>query len=420
MTFRKTSKQAEAIDLMTQFVEVLLEGGARSGKTFIEIYAMVVRGLKHSGTNHLALRKHFNHAKVSLWDQTIPDVFKIAFPGVKYKPNKADYFIEFNESRLYIGGTDDKERIEKILGTEYETIFLNEISQIPFSTYETIKTRLNPKQGVKPLLLLDQNPPSMTHWSYIKFHQGRNPENKQPLSDKDLLRQVYIRMNPADNVANLSNTYLDTLESMSEGKKRRFLYGEYGDDSEFALWKRDWIIKNRVNAIPTDLTRVVVAVDPAVTGKETSDDTGIIVCGKKKLNGEWHYYVLDDRTYHGDVTGWGQEVVAAYKKHKADKVIGETNQGGDLVKMNIRNYDSQIPFEEVHATRGKIVRAEPVADLYRRGLVHHVGEFFELEDQMCTYTEDNGESPNNMDALVWGIAHLSEQYTGSINKITGW
>ena len=190
-------------------------------------------------------------------------------------------------------------------------------------------------------------------------------------------------------------------------KQRRFLNGDYGDDSENALWKREWIIKARVKRAPDNLQRIVVGVDPAVTGKETSDDTGIIVGAKAMMNGEEHYYILADRTFHGDVSGWGAEVAATYNAFMADCVVGEVNQGGDLVEMNIRNYNRDIKYKSIRATRGKAVRAEPVADLYRRGFVHHVGEFIELEDQQCTWTIDSKESPNNMDALVWVITELS-------------
>jgi len=419
--FKKTAKQFEAINLFGDYIEVLLEGGSRSGKTFIEIYAIIARAIKYPGTRHLCLRRHFNHAKLTLWMQTIPEVFKICFPDIGYKDNKTDYYFEVGGSQIWIGGTDDKERIEKILGSEWATIFLNEISQMPYSTYETLKTRLNAPIGVKPLLMLDQNPPSRSHWSFIKFHENKNPENKVLLSQEILKNQTYLKMNPEDNRVNLSAPYIGILESLSESRKRRFLYGEYGDDSENALWKRDWIIKNRVDKTP-DIAKMVVAVDPAVTGNETSNNTGIIPAGRAKVAGEDHYYVFDDRTYHGDVIGWGQEVVAVYKKYKADKVIGEVNQGGDLVEMNIRNYDRNIPFDSVHATRGKAMRAEPVADLYRRGYVHHVGEFPDLEDQMCTWTPESLESPDNMDALVWGISYLAglDTRTGGVGKVVGW
>ena len=411
-TFKKTKKQAMAIDLMAQSTELLLDGGSRSGKTFISVYAIFVRAIKHKKSNHVIVRKHFNHVKLSIWGQTFPKVLSVAFPGVKVKENKSDWFIQFeNGSTVYIGGTDDKERIEKILGTEWDTIYLNEASQLPFDTYETLKTRLNPGEGVKPLFLIDYNPPSTNHWGYKIFYKGINPESGQPLIGKD--RYAMLKMNPVDNIENLSPGYIQTLDSMSEAKRRRFKLGEYSDESEKALWKREWISKNRItdpneiNRILRKIEKSVVAVDPAVTGKATSDSTGIVISGKI---GSWNneeYYVIDDRTYHGIVTGWGESVCKAYNEFQANEVVGESNQGGDLVEMNIRNYDRNINYTSIHALKGKKLRAEPVADLYERGKVHHLGEFTELEDQMCTWTEESGESPNNMDALVYSILRLS-------------
>ena len=409
--FRKTAKQAEATRLMADKEETLLEGGSRSGKTFIIIRNIIFRALKYPNTRHLIVRFRFNHAKQSIWYGTIPEVMKIAFPNVTYKDNRSDWFIKFNNgSELWIGGTDDKERIEKILGNEYATIHMNEASQFPYETYETLKTRLNPPKGVPPKLLIDYNPPSKKHWGYLIFHEHKNPETLAPIAHPE--RYGYLKMNPVDNKENLNESYLDTLESLGEKRRRRFYLGEYSDDTEGALWKREWIVKNRVIEV-SDLTRVVVAVDPAVTGNENSDDTGIIGVGSKLINGKEHYFVLDDATYHGDVTGWGQSVVDLYNKLKADTVVAETNQGGDLVEMNIRNYNRNIAFKKVTATRGKALRAEPVANLYDMGLVHHVGNFMELEDELCTWSPMDKESPNRLDALVWGITYLSEKGSGT-------
>jgi PBSX family phage terminase large subunit len=342
---------------------------------------------------------------------TIPDVMQIAFPNIRYKENKSDWFITFdNGSELWIGGTDDKERIEKILGNEYATIHMNEASQFPYETYETLKTRLNPPKGVPPKLLIDYNPPSKKHWGYLIFHEHKNPETLAPIAHPE--RYGYLKMNPVDNKENLNESYIETLESLGEKRRRRFYLGEYSDDTEGALWKRDWIIRHRVESV-SDLTRVVVAVDPAVTGNETSDDTGIIVVGSKTIDGKEHYYVIDDFTYHGDVTGWGQSVIDAYRRHSADLVVAETNQGGDLVEMNIRNYDRSIKFKKVTATRGKALRAEPIANLYDMGLVHHVGNFLELEDELCMWTPEDKESPNRLDALVWGVTYLSGRGSGT-------
>lgn len=404
---------------MKQYQEVLLEGGSRASKTFISIYAIIARGLQHE-SRHLVLRKHFNHAKLSLWHQTIPAVFKIAFPNVKYKENKVDWFIEYgNNSQIWIAGTDDKDRIEKILGSEFATIFMNEISEQSYNTYETIKTRLNPPKNMRPLLLLDQNPPKKTHWSYIKFHEQKNPETKQPLSDTDKARQVYFKMNPVDNLENLNPAYINTLESLSERKKKRFLYGEYGDDTEGALWKSQWIEDNRYNSIPDNIIRCIVAIDPNVTEdkkvNENTDEAGIITAGKIKVNGEDHYIVMSDDSTIG--LSWGEKAVEIYRKYKADKIIAEVNQGGDLVEMNIRNYDRQVPFDDVRASRGKEVRAEPVADLYRRGYVHHCGEFPELEAELTSWVSGQGRSPNRLDALVWAIAYLSGMYQSNARII---
>ena len=415
--FKKTPKQIEATRLMADKQEVLLEGGSRSGKSFIIIRNIILRALKYPDTRHLIVRFRFNHVKQSIWYGTIQDVMKIAFPSINYTENKSDWFISFdNGSEIWIGGTDDKERIEKILGNEYATIFVNEASQIPYETYETLKTRLNPPKGVPPKLIIDYNPPSKKHWGYRIFHEHKNPETDAPLRHQE--RYGYLRMNPVDNTENLNESYLETLESLGEKRRRRFYLGEYSDDTEGALWKRDWIIRHRVESV-SDLTRVVVAVDPAVTGNETSDDTGIIVVGSKTVDGKEHYYVMDDFTYHGDVTGWGQSVIDAYRRHSADLVVAETNQGGDLVEMNIRNYDRSIRFKKVTATRGKALRAEPIANLYDMGLVHHVGNFLELEDELCMWTPEDKESPNRLDALVWGVTYLSGRGSG-VMTISRW
>jgi len=419
MSFTKTVKQVEATRLMGNKDEILLEGGSRSGKTFIIVRNTIARAMKYPNTRHLVVRSHFNHAKQSLWYGTVPDVMRICFPDIKLTENKSDWFytipcVHSGKSELWIGGTDDKERVEKILGKEYATIHINEASQISYQTYETLKTRLNPPKGVPPKLFIDYNPPSKKHWGYTVFHQGKNPESMVDLKHPE--RYGALRMNPVDNKENLNDKYLETLESLGEKRRRRFFLGEYSDDSEGALWKREWISRMRVDGV-SDLTKVVVAVDPAVTGNEESDDTGIIVVGSKLVEGKEHYYVTDDCTYHGNVTGWGQSVVDAYRFHKADRVIAETNQGGDLVEMNIRNYDRSIPYASVHATRGKAMRAEPVADLYERGLVHHVGNLQELEDELCSWTPLDAVSPNRLDALVWGISFLSEKNSGTYSYV---
>lgn len=172
-------------------------------------------------------------------------------------------------------------------------------------------------------------------------------------------------------------------------------------DEEGALWNYDMF--KYVDEYP-DLQRIVVAIDPAVTNKSSSDETGIIVAGKSAAG---FAYVLDDRTCKDTPNGWAKKAVAAYKKYKADRIVGEVNQGGDMVESTIRTVDWTVSYKAVRATRGKQIRAEPVAALYEQGKVFHVGEFEKLEDELTTWSpETSNDSPNRLDALVWALTDL--------------
>jgi phage terminase large subunit-like protein len=176
------------------------------------------------------------------------------------------------------------------------------------------------------------------------------------------------------------------------------------DDDPDALWKRDII--HHITSYP-DLGRVVVGVDPP--GKKTGAECGIVIAGTATVNGVLCGYVLDDRSLHGTPGEWGKAVVTAYNRNSAGRVIGEANYGGDMVESTIRSVDggSGVAYRAVVATRGKAVRAEPVVALYERWRVYHVGEFGELEDEMCNWVPDSGmPSPNRVDALVWALTEL--------------
>jgi hypothetical protein len=408
--FSYNAKQRLLFSLIAAHTEILAAGGARSGKTFALVDAVLTRAFTYPKTRHLIIRKHFNHIKASIWYQTIPEVLQIVpdYQGHKLTENKTDWFYQLqNGSTIWIAGSDDKERVEKILGTEWATIYLNEASQLSFDIYDLLKTRLNPPKGVPGKLLIDYNPPNRKHWGYRIFEEGVHPETGVKLKNPD--RYGTIRMNPHDNRENLSDGYIETLESMSEQKRRRFLLGEYTDDNERALWKSEWVYKNRLDKRPENIHRCVVAVDPNVTDDKKvnsqTDEAGIITVGEFKLDGENHYCVIADDSTPG--LSWGAVACDVYHREAAGGIVAEVNQGGDLVEMNIRNYDRNVKYDAVRATRGKEVRAEPVADLYRRGYVHHIGEFPELEDELTSWVPGEGRSPNRLDALVWGIAFLS-------------
>jgi phage terminase large subunit-like protein len=191
---------------------------------------------------------------------------------------------------------------------------------------------------------------------------------------------------------------------------RQELDGELLEDVAGALWTRGLIDEGRVTEAP-QLRLVVVALDPAVSSGPSSDDTGIVIAG---LGIDGHGYVLDDRTCHLPPEGWASRAVAAYDHHEADRIVGEVNNGGDMVRLTIGTVNANVPFKAVHASRGKQTRAQPIAALYgsleegqeRAPRIHHVGSLPELEDEMCGWVPEDAKSPDRMDALVWAMTDL--------------
>lgn len=404
-SFKNTPIQDEAIRKMINpdVSKLLLVGGSRSGKTAINLKATIIRAIKEPNSRHLVCRFAFAHAKQSIWHDSLPAIHEKAFKAIPWTENKQDWFIELtNGSTIWLGGLDDKERTDKILGNEYSTIYFNECSQISYKSIETALTRLAQKNGLKPLALFDENPPSKRHWSYKLFI-----EKKNPIDNSDLMfpgSYDYLYMNPEDNRINLPDGYIESsLMGMSKKSRERFLYGRFQEANENALFNESDIIENRVSATGLPVfEKVVIGLDPATTSNENSDETGIIVAGK--ANG--HYYVLKDLSGTFTPSGWGNVVCDEYKSNRINKVIAETNQGGEMVVSILTNIIHTIPVTKVHAKIGKALRADPVAALYERGLVHHVGLFEKLEDEMTDW-DGTGNSPNRLDALVYALLSLS-------------
>jgi len=224
-----------------------------------------------------------------------------------------------------------------------------------------------------------------------------------------------------DNASNLSESALEELQERYAGTRtgRQELYGEILEDIEGALWTMKTIENSRITDDPTDLARVVVAIDPAVTAHEESDETGIIVAGR---NGKGQAFVLADYTFKGTPLDWAQRAVDAYHTHQADGIVVEVNNGGDMIPAVIRQVDPTVPIREVRATRGKKLRAEPIAAFYEQGRVHHVGVFDKLEEQMTTWTPELPKSPDRLDALVWALTELLETSTlrGYLSELAIW
>ena len=416
--FKFTDDQQTALKLLGGMVRnVLLFGGSRSGKTLILLFSIVLRALKAPGSRHAVFRYRKVHVKEAVLMDSFPKLMDLCFPGIQYQAHEQTGYVKFrNGSEIWFLGLDSKERVEKILGREFATVYFNECSEISYPAVTTAMTRL--AQRVKlyqseELLpnraWFDCNPPGKSHWAYKLFVQKVEPENNTALLFPDSYDSMLI--NPQGNRHNLGEGYIEeTLAAMPERQRQRFLEGCWLDDMEGALWKREMIDRARViNAPP--MRRVVIGVDPAVTGKPDSDETGIIVAGR---DAKGEYYVLYDDSRRDSPMGWARAVGYMYKTWNADRVICETNNGGDLVIANLHAVSGDISCKRVTATRGKLTRAEPVAALYEMGKVHHVGSFRKLEDQLCSYNPAMLQaSPDRLDALVWALSELSAGYSGS-------
>jgi phage terminase large subunit-like protein len=256
-------------------------------------------------------------------------------------------------------------------------------------------------------------------WDMLQFGMrlGKNPRTLITTTPKPIkiLKEIVARNgqdvfvtrgSTYDNRANLAPSFFTQIVKRYEGTRlgRQELNAEILEDIEGALWTRDMIeAARRPKEFFPDLKRVVVAIDPACSSGEDSDESGIIVAG---VGYDDAGYVLEDLSGRYTPTEWATKAVGAYRRHRADRIVAEVNQGGAMVENTIRVIDPNVPLRLVHASRGKIVRAEPVSALYEQGRIHHVGGFAELEDQLCSFAPGSKDSPDRLDALVYALTDL--------------
>jgi phage terminase large subunit-like protein len=235
---------------------------------------------------------------------------------------------------------------------------------------------------------------------------------------------VITRGSTYENRSNLATPFFKTIVTSYEGTRlgRQELDGEMLEDNPNALFATEDIDKGRVEGVsPNLMEKIVVAVDPQVTSTVRSDETGIVVVGSRTVGDVKHFYVFEDASLSAlSPDHWARKAVAKYFHYKANKIIAEANNGGDMVISNIHTVNKNVPAAKVIATRGKTRRAEPVAALYEQGRVHHVGSFIKLEDQMCkwdpTIPDEQQKSPDRMDALVWGVTFLMDGKARGISQ----
>ena len=410
---------------------MMLVGGSRSGKTFTlckAVASRAIRTMDHDFSRQAILRLHLKDIAESIGMDTWPKMMRLRYPDIGYQhfnKNQGGYIrlrvktrpkIDWPE--IWLLGLDDKERVDKVLGKEFCTLYYNECSQISYSAVTTSQSRLALKvHGLNNRVYYDLNPTGTGHFTYSLFIQGRKPGGMESLAHPENF--VYMYMNPLDNAANVADGYIERLMEMPEQQRKRFFEGHYVAALPGALWTLEGIEIHRLrpdDPLLPQFVRIVVAVDPSGASGETdekADEIGITVMG---IAANGHVYLLEDLTGLYSPEGWGKVVAEAYFRWQADRVVAEQNFGGDMVRAIIQGVringeavGQNVPVRMVNASRGKSVRAEPISAMQERGMMHHVGTFPMLEQELTNFTTagyKGAKSPNRADAYVWGATEL--------------
>jgi len=243
---------------------------------------------------------------------------------------------------------------------------------------------------VQNRIILISNALHKKSWQYLYFFKEKREDTQ------------YIETTYLDNSKNLSQDFINTAEETKlkqPSKYNKDFLGIDYDNEEGALWKWEYI--NRVSELPV-FSKMVIAIDPAVTANKDSDETGLVAVGLSGLNA----YVLEDVSGKYSPNEWANIAIVLYEKHEANYIVAEVNQGGDMVEAMIKNIKRGIMVKKIHATKGKVLRAEPVVSLYQSGRVLHANGLYKLEDQMTTWNPETEKSPDRVDAMVYGVTDL--------------
>ena len=428
MTFRFNPGQERARnELLTQGKRYnLLYGGSRSGKTALLCTCDQDRALYAPGSRHLIVRKEQSAAKIGIARDTFPKMWSLRYPDVPQPTwHEKDGFFSFpNGSEVWIGGLNDDKAVEKMLGREYVTIHGEEISEWPYQWFTLLRTRLAQVvtaidgKDISQRFYGSLNPTTRMHWTYRLWIDGVDPEDNVPI-DRSSFGHCVI--NPYDNAENLSPDTLADLEALPERDRKRFLLGEYIADDDKALWRREYIQRvtlTEEGRLPVEMQRIVIAIDPALSSKPGSDETGIVAVG---MGVDGRGYVIADESGRYRPEEWARRAVSLYYTLGAHQVVSEKNAGGDMVEATLRAQDPRVPYKPLTAISSKWKRAEPIAGLYEQGKVFHVGSHTALEDQMMSVTVDfdrkgAGWSPDRVDALVWGLWEFFAPLSGDTSQ----
>lgn len=298
------------------------------------------------------------------------------------------------------------DQADQLRGPQFDCAWVDELAKFRQPEQLMEQLLLSLRLGRHPKCIITTTPRPIPIINKILKEAERTPND-----------YVITRGTTFENKDNLAPSFIDAVVREFDGTKlgSQELYGEILNEIQGALWQRASI---SYAAPPVDedgrlqLDRIVVAIDPATTHHAKSDETGIVVvgigaCAKNPQSKARFAYVLEDLSGRHSPLAWGQRAVDAYHRYHADRIIAETNKGGDLVERIVRSVDTYVAYKEVRATRGKSIRAEPIAALYERGCVYHARPLHKLEEQMCAYVPGvTAKSPDRIDALVWGLTEL--------------
>lgn len=368
----------------------LMLAGRGWGKTRVGAEWVAEQAARHPDTEWAVIAPTWRDARKVCFEGD-SGLIKCLLPGEFDSVNLSDLQLRLtNGSRIYGYSAD---RPDRLRGSNLSGAWIDELAAMPHAD-DLLGEALLPalRIGENPRVLITTTPRPIT---VLRELVARTDGSV-----------VVIRGKTWDNAANLSKRALADLRARYEGTRmgRQELDAELLDDIEGALWGRTILDETRVDAAP-ELARIVVGVDPAVTSGEESDYTGIVVCGK---SADGHLYVLRDATMKGTPVQCMLKVAELYREWKADRVVGEVNNGGDYIGQVLHTVDPNIPYRPVRASRGKVIRAEPISALWEQNRGHIVGVLPRLEDQMCTLSPDAGPEAKDdaVDAMVWAAVEL--------------
>ena len=384
-------RQAEFIDSRAK--RKIIRSGRRSGKTVgMAIYTleqfMAGKRILYAAPTSDQLNRY--------WTEVTRALGPAIDAGVFYK-NETDHIIERKNTENRIKAKTAW-NADSLRGDYADILILDEFQLMSEDTWNTVGAPM----------MLDTNgdavfiytPPSLSSLSRTKAKDPRHASKIFKMAQEDKTgRWAAFSFTSHDNPFISKEALEEITSDMTALAYRQEIMAEDVDEAPGALWTRNTIEQARIINYP-ELDYIVVGVDPSATSG--GDDAGIIVAGRA----EQSYYIIGDHTIQGSPLTWAGKAIDAFTLNKANIIVAESNQGGEMVAQTIHSIDRDIPVKLVFASRGKATRAEPISALYERGVVHHAGHFYALEDEMCMWMPGD-KSPNRMDALVWALTELS-------------